>query len=134
MVPPSLLSGRCDCNGSSLFPVYQQKPKSFDKYFVVFRQSLVFDVEMGHSEFFVNTGSPLLLRGEVCCRSIAFLAPWFLFLPAASAPMSWITQPIILPLFCGRTKHMWPSSEGIRAASLCLELIILSFLGGVSAS
>lgn len=55
---PSLsLSGRYGYNGSSLFLIYQQKPKSFDKYFVVFRQSLGFDVEMGHSEFFVNAGS-----------------------------------------------------------------------------
>ena len=58
-----------------MFLMYQQKPKSFDKYFVVFRQSLGFDVGMGHSEFFVNAGSPLLLRGEVGCRSVAFLTP-----------------------------------------------------------
>ena len=55
--------------------MYQQKPKSFDKYFVVFRQSLGFDVGMGHSEFFVNARSPFLLRGEVGCRSVAFLTP-----------------------------------------------------------
>lgn len=114
--------------GARLFPLYQQKPKLFDKLFFLVRNCRGFDIEKEHLRPFVNARAHFLLGCEVASRSAALLTPWFhekpgtLISTGRELSMSMGTKPTqtlsFLLSICMRTNRMW--LERVKASEQLL--------------